>query len=157
MKKNRADLVKARCCKCKKLKSIDKFRLRKYSPAQKSKGRYLSSWCKKCENIIYRKSSSYRFTKSAHALNRRAKFVGEKGKITPVDLRKLGDPDKCYLCGEKIKNGDAEYDHVIPRRADGLLCAENIRWVHRRCNRIKHDLTLKELVILLRKILNKIG
>lgn len=152
MKKNRKDLAKPRCSKCKKIKSSDEFRLRKYSPGRKCKGTYLCSWCKKCERRYWRESSASRFSRSAHRLKRKY-----KGNITSADLKKLGDPDICYLCGDKIEIGDAEYDHVIPRAAGGILCPENIRWTHRKCNRIKHDLTLKKLVILLRKILNKIG
>jgi len=152
MRKNRKHLAKPRCSKCKKIKPPDKFRLRKYSLGRKTKGTYLCSWCKECERRYYRKSSASRFSRSAHRLKRKY-----EGIITPADLRKLGDPDICYLCGDKIEIGDAEYDHVIPRAAGGILCLKNIRWAHKRCNRIKHDLTLKEMVILLRKILNKIG
>lgn len=144
--------MKKICSKCKQKKPIKNFRRRSQFALYKNVLSSYQSYCKKCERRYWRESDASRFGRRAHNLKRKY-----GGIISSSDLRKLGDPDICYLCGDKIKNGDAEYDHIVPRGAGGVLGIENIRWTHRRCNRMKHDLTIKELVILLRKILNKIG
>jgi 5-methylcytosine-specific restriction endonuclease McrA len=67
--------------------------------------------------------------------------------VTAVELKtQLGEPSVCYLCGLPVGWGDAELDHIIPLSQGGATKIENLNWSHRRCNRIKHDLTVAELV-----------
>ncbi len=66
----------------------------------------------------------------------------------------IGYPTVCHICGEKIAEvKDAELDHVIPKAQGGENCPENLRWAHRTCNRMKHNLTMAEFIELAHKII----
>jgi 5-methylcytosine-specific restriction endonuclease McrA len=64
-------------------------------------------------------------------------------------------PSNCYLCGSKIDRVDAELDHITPKSKGGSPSLENLRWTHRMCNRIKHDMHLGDLRLLLEKMLSQ--
>ena len=61
------------------------------------------------------------------------------------ELRAIGEPSICYLCGCEVSWTGAEIDHVVPLASGGQSVPSNLLWTHRRCNRVKHDLTLPEL------------
>ncbi len=64
---------------------------------------------------------------------------------------------KCYLTGRKLIFGlNAGIDHIIPRSKNKNLISDirNIRWVDKKVNEIKRDLTDKEFVKLCKDVLN---
>lgn len=62
----------------------------------------------------------------------------------------------CYLCGEVITK-QWEIDHVIPKCNDDCSRPLELAWTHRRCNRLKHDMTIEELKALATKILRHLS
>lgn len=66
---------------------------------------------------------------------------------------------KCYLTGDIIDlNLDIwEFDHVIPRSKGGENTLENLKVVKKSVNRIKHDLSVNELIDCCKKILKHNG
>lgn len=79
-------------------------------------------------------------------------FVSEPLTET-IDLRKSGrtisrevmlkvvrrDGQICQRCHEPVPDDEVEFDHVIPFSKGGTSAAENLRLVHRDCNRQKSD------------------
>ncbi len=128
------------CTTCNTPKPHNKFRFRR------DRNSYVST-CRKCENS-YRRKLRDRFDRLT--INLRLRY----GVRIKSDILRavLGEPANCYICGDPI-NGDAELDHVIPRSLGGPTEIENLRWSHRRCNRMKHDLTIEEFLKTLIKIL----
>jgi hypothetical protein len=43
----------------------------------------------------------------------------------------------CQRCGELVRDDEVEFDHLIPFSKGGCSSVENLRVVHRRCNRKK--------------------
>lgn len=65
----------------------------------------------------------------------------------------LGEPTACYVCGDVIAWATAAIDHVVPVSRGGSHEIDNLRWACRRCNSMKSDMTLDELVALARKLI----
>ena len=55
------------------------------------------------------------------------------------------DGQICQRCHEPVRDDDVEFDHVIPFSRGGRSTAENLRLVHRDCNRRKRD-SLREVL-----------
>lgn len=49
------------------------------------------------------------------------------------------DGQICQRCHEPVRDDEVEFDHVIPFSKGGRSTAENLRLVHRDCNRRKSD------------------
>jgi len=139
-------MIEKTCTKCSTSKPVDQFQYiatrwpdRKFRTEQ---AKY-NAWCKKCTSIVTRKSPSSRF-------NRYASNISVKGgaKITGAQLRALGLPEDadCYLCGEAVGTSKPELDHVVPRSLGGENTVENLRWTHKTCNRMKHDMSVAEML-----------
>lgn len=61
---------------------------------------------------------------------------------------------KCALTGDIISfNDNIELDHILPTSRKGTNELSNVRWVTKQANRLKNNLTDKELKILCNKIL----
>lgn len=131
------------CTKCLTPKPVGKFRKRGPNGRR--------AWCKVCEGQYARNEAPGRFwTRLASNLSR---YGG--AYLSPGVLKeKVGYPEACYLCGDPIiRAADAEIDHVIPLAQGGPTTVENLKWAHRRCNRVKHDMRLGEMLNLFEKIL----
>jgi len=124
-----------KCSKCEVEKPLSEFRKR-------SKRDTYQSWCKKCEKCYQRKSESYKWQKLKNNLKRYP-----KSDVTLEQIKsQLGEPDTCYLCGLPLKWEHAEVDHVIPLTKGGMTTISNLKWAHKKCNRMKHDYTIPELL-----------
>jgi 5-methylcytosine-specific restriction endonuclease McrA len=55
------------------------------------------------------------------------------------------DGQICQRCNEPVRDDEVEFDHVVPLSRGGRSTAENLRFVHRDCNRRKHD-SLREVL-----------
>lgn len=55
------------------------------------------------------------------------------------------DGQICQKCGEPVADNEVELDHLIPYSKGGPTTAENLRLVHRKCNRKKSN-SLDELL-----------
>jgi hypothetical protein len=55
------------------------------------------------------------------------------------------DGQICQRCGDPVADNEVEFDHIIPFSKGGPTTAENLRLVHRKCNRKKSN-SLKELL-----------
>ena len=123
-----------RCIRCNEIKPLSEFFRRPNSTE-------LRGHCKACH---HKGRSPEKYT-VWH--NVKARIFGRKVKPYPSmdELRTLGDPSKCYLCGESLTWETAEIDHVIPLSKGGTSEIGNLKWVHRDCNSIKKDMTLAEL------------
>jgi len=55
------------------------------------------------------------------------------------------DGQICQRCHEPVPDDEVEFDHVIPFSKGGASAVENLRLVHRDCNRQKSD-SLNELL-----------
>lgn len=55
------------------------------------------------------------------------------------------DGQICQRCHEPVRDDEVEFDHVIPFSRGGRSTAENLRLVHRDCNRRKRD-SLREVL-----------
>ncbi len=139
------------CTHCLIPKPLGDFRVRSKNKALRQ------SWCKKCQRLASnrsRKKWPMRYDNLRTHLNSLRRKEGFN--VTIGELRGLGCAagQTCYLCGVMIEShGDAELDHVMPLSRGGLSEIGNLRWTHRTCNRIKHDLPLDELVTHLRLML----
>ena len=49
------------------------------------------------------------------------------------------DGQICQSCHEPVPDNEVEFDHVIPFARGGTSTADNLRLVHRKCNRKKSD------------------
>jgi hypothetical protein len=55
------------------------------------------------------------------------------------------DGQICQKCNKPVRDDEVEFDHVIPFSKGGTSTAENLRLVHRDCNRRKSD-SLEEIL-----------
>lgn len=55
------------------------------------------------------------------------------------------DGQICQKCNEPVRDDEVEFDHVIPFSKGGTSSAENLRLVHKDCNRRKSD-SLEEIL-----------
>ena len=128
------------CPYCGLLKPLSEFRNR-------TSQRGVQSYCRPCE--------------VAHVASRRGPWSGTRDRLRRRGLKvsistlkaELGEPTSCYLCGEPNNWDTAEIDHVEPLVNGGPTTLSNLRWTHRTCNRMKHDLTLPEFTAQIQKIL----
>ena len=60
---------------------------------------------------------------------------------------------KCALTGDNLTFDNMELDHILSPKRNGTNDLLNVRWVTKKANRLKQDLTDKELIILMQKIL----
>ncbi|MCK4870784.1 MAG: HNH endonuclease [Gammaproteobacteria bacterium] len=121
-------------------------------PKMPHKGR--RAWCKSCVRAYtaaYKKDNkNIKWTKLAFNLSR-----NKLGYIPYKKLRdEIGAPDKCYLCGLPVSWDTAEMDHVVPVSRGGKNTIANLKWAHRICNRVKHNLNIDELLELFQEIIN---
>lgn len=134
-----------RCTKCGMVFPITSFRKR-------SNRNGYQTWCKRCEHHYHNHEAPNAFwTRLKSNLKRHNKnFCG-----TPTELKKaLGEPDKCYICGEAIMSkSEAELDHIIPLAKGGETEINNLQWAHKTCNRVKHDMRVDEMLCLFKKII----
>lgn len=141
-----------KCNGCQKSKPLDRFRMR--SPAQAAVRRTETSkrhsLCRECEGKRRQSYDYYVWEKLARNLNRNGAV-----HVFIDQLKALGKPEEtaCYLCGDPIRGQPFELDHTKPRSKGGDNHPKNLAWTHKRCNRIKHDLSLAELKAILKKIL----
>jgi len=141
-----------KCTRCHTEKTVSNFRYT--NKARKPPLGYLSSWCRDCEKeyrLNYKSvSKNAKWVKLASNLSR---FYG--GYLPYAVLRdNIGPPKVCYLCGLPVSWDTAEMDHVQPRSRGGKNVIENLKWAHKICNRIKHNLTINEMVELFQEIIN---
>jgi 5-methylcytosine-specific restriction endonuclease McrA len=138
-------MTEKRCTRCGMTKPLTAFR-------QKSKSKYFSSWCKKCESYYYKNDAPNAFWSK---LKSNLKRHYSDFEATPTDLKRtLGEPKECYICGGAIIcRSEAELDHVVPLSRGGETSLHNLRWAHKRCNRVKHDMMLDEMLDLMKKII----
>lgn len=140
------------CNECHRTLPLESFKLKGYSHKYKSEISKRVATCRVCLRLRYAnyKSPNDRWNNLAYNLRRH-----EGGNVTASQLKViLGEPSICYLCGGKVTWEDSELDHVIPLSQGGKTVISNLKWAHRRCNRIKHDLTIEELVEHAQTILN---
>lgn len=125
------------CKHCKEEKDINEFRLQQ--------NKYRRPECKDCArkaNNLRPRSPRTFWTKLSSNLRRH-----QRGFLTPTELREIiGEPDQCYLCGKPLCRAEAELDHVVPLSQSGESTAENLKWTHWRCNRMKGSMTLAEML-----------
>lgn len=55
------------------------------------------------------------------------------------------DGQICQRCGEPVPDNEVEFDHIIAYSKGGPTTADNLRLVHRKCNRKKSN-SLEELL-----------
>lgn len=75
-------------------------------------------------------------------------------------LDKIGEYPKCYLTGRKIdleNPGSFNFDHIIPAKNGGDNSLSNLGLVDSSINRLKHTLSLEELLQLCKEILEYQG
>lgn len=134
------------CSRCRESKPLASFRLRspKTRKVYKSLVGQHQAYCKPCERQAYASGSNRRWVMLASNLRRHY----QAQHLPAAKLRdELGDPVDCYLCGRLIDGWSAaELDHMIPFSFGGLTEINNLRWTHRRCNRMKHDLGLSDFL-----------
>jgi hypothetical protein len=141
-----------KCTKCNKVKTIDKFRLRRDKRGDKLYISYRNE-CKECQKY-YQKNIAPNAFWSKLKFNLKRHYGGFI--YTPLELKEsIGYPEICYLCGMKITNiKDAELDHIKPLSKGGKTELNNLMWAHKTCNRMKHDLMLDEMIKLMEAIIN---
>jgi 5-methylcytosine-specific restriction endonuclease McrA len=139
----RMDGQTKRCTACLKDLPIASFPMRVERGTRRSQ-------CRRCAYDKERQSPNVRWTKLAYNLARYG-----HGRMSPTYLREnLGEPATCYLCGGPIPDWQsAEIDHIEPLARGGVTTLENLRWTHRTCNRMKHDLTIPEFTAHIARIL----
>lgn len=88
---------------------------------------------------------------------RAMKLRGE-GRATYLDLARIWKRQRglCALTGERLDR-TAEVDHIIPKVRGGSDQAGNVRWVTRRVNLAKRDLTDEEFLALCSNVMRWIG
>lgn len=141
------------CFRCKLEKDLSCFRLRsgKSSLQYKSEAAKRHSSCKSCERLQQYENEGRKWVVAGFNATR-----GRGRAVSGAALRKLWT-SICYLCGEPQLPGDTELDHVYPISKGGADSVDNLRWVHKACNRIKHDLTLGELRDHLKRMISHLG
>lgn len=90
---------------------------------------YLSRW----------RGDDRKFILQAKMQNYRARNMGIEGMIDVVDLMEILEEQKgcCGFCGITFDDAIPEIDHWVPLSLGGLNVKENIKLLHRRCNRTK--------------------
>ncbi len=141
------------CSKCGEKKQLESFRKRSEKEMSKYKSELSKhlSWCRKCEKYYQLHEAPGRFwTHLSHNLKRHG-----KGNLSGSELKKhLGEPSLCHICGSIIRSSEkAELDHFKPLIKGGLSEINNLKWAHKTCNRMKHDLLMSDMLILIKKIL----
>ncbi len=135
-------MTEKNCPKCGIVKPLIDFRPRS------GRNGVLQSYCKACERNYWRYGKNRVWIRRWANLKRHGPC-----DLSPAQLRDaLGEPETCYLCGTEIAD-EAELDHVLPLIQGGGATIDNLKWTHRQCNRMKHDMTTDELKTLMRKIL----
>ena len=140
------------CRKCKQWKPYDCFRYKS--------GTKRESHCKQCRNralSLRRKKNKYHLGRDRTKRTKNPFFnIAKHGGVSAKELFiAVGNPDTCYLCGKKIiSRKEAHIDHVIPRSKGGTNLPDNLKWCHAICNQVKFDLTIPELMVLFKDILN---
>jgi CRISPR/Cas system Type II protein with McrA/HNH and RuvC-like nuclease domain len=127
---------------------------------------------KRRENIIIDKLERFKYRKSKSNKERIRKFnkrdnqmdglVNKKIEITFTFedvIKKFGYSTVCYLSGEKINLNENTYhfDHILPSSRGGDNTLENLGVTHEIVNKMKGDLTPKELILWCEKILKYNG
>ena len=144
------------CSKCQQVLALTSFRPRSNADRYRTAVSKVHGECRVCEHQRFRKwKAANPWAGMAYNLGRHYKTTLKDRGLTWRDVRDwVGLPERCYLCGDKIGSRDeAEIDHVIPLTQNGLTEATNLRWAHRRCNRMKHDLTLPQFIEQMHKML----
>ena len=111
---------------------------------------HLSGQCRQCGDKEIVKSH---FCEKCYLIRVSAKRLGS-GKYWR-ELKELLENQKfkCALTGDKISFDNMELDHILPTTRKGKSELSNVRWVTKEANRLKQNLTDKELKILCNKIL----
>lgn len=137
--------MQKKCTKCGEIKDLSEFRKRSNQNGYRS-------WCKKCADSYTNKETPNAFWTKLKSNLRRS--YGEFNATTEEIKNKLGEPNICHICGGLIESRkEAELDHVIPLSKGGETSLDNLKWAHKLCNRMKHDLRLDEMVEHIEKIL----
>ena len=144
------------CAQCGLTKSLDNFPLRAKSQLNryKTESAKYQSHCNPCARAARKSMPSGLWAKWALNVNRKGSI-----KISATDLRTLGYPEDnvCYLCGDKLSTSGYEIDHVVPRALGGDNELSNLRWTHKTCNRLKHDMLIADMLDLMAKIVAHVG
>jgi len=130
--------------------------------------------CKKCYDRQRKwtqdKRAEWKKEKSCSGCGREClsnKKVCEKCYLIKVSANRLGSGKywnelktllekqsfRCKLTGDKISFDNMELDHILPTTRKGKNELSNVRWVTKEANRLKQNLTDKELKTLCNKIL----
>jgi 5-methylcytosine-specific restriction endonuclease McrA len=94
--------------------------------------------CRKCQQrsdrISYYRN---RFAKLEKVSRRRAESYGSvvAGDVDYAAIYAEQIGHACYRCGECVQPENYEFDHVWPLASGGAHSVQNIRLVHRYCNR----------------------
>lgn len=129
--------MKKKCTKCLASLPLSRFRV--------SKG-YPQNVCRSCEKRAQRERER---PWNIYAWRLRRKHPG--CKIKPREIRDLPN-EACYLCGGRFEDDvqePMELDHVLPVCQGGKTAIENLRWAHKRCNRMKGEHTPEQFLALL--------
>lgn len=73
-----------------------------------------------------------------------------------VELLNLFEKQNCkcaYTDKDLILQENCELDHIIPKSRNGSNSIDNLQWLHRDVNKMKHDLTEKEFMTTIREII----
>ena len=122
---------------------------------------------KRRENVLLEKVQHFKYRKyrSNKEKIRRFNKRDNKNGFTNIKLQesfgwqdvmeKFGVETFCYLSGEKINLLSDTYnlDHIIPHSRGGDNSIENLGITHETVNKMKSDLTLEELFLWCKKIL----
>ena len=71
----------------------------------------------------------------------------ERKRANAEELRELLEAQgyKCALTGSTLTPETSTVDHILPRKHGGGSTIENLQWVTKATNTIKHTLTMQEL------------
>lgn len=56
------------------------------------------------------------------------------------------DAEYCFYCEKKMSSKNKTIDHIIPIKKGGSNCIENLVICHKKCNSIKGNYTIPELI-----------
>lgn len=68
------------------------------------------------------------------------------GRSISRDLKEQIPSERCYYCGCELDSSNRTYDHVMPRKKGGEDTTSNLVACCGKCNGIKKDYTLYELI-----------
>lgn len=82
-------------------------------------------------------------------------MANRKGSVRMRELLKKLEQqgNRCALSGEPIDDKNSEIDHIIPVSRGGSSEIENLQWVTRKINRMKHTMTNEEFVEVCRAVI----